>query len=62
MEKFEEQKRQLRAANHTSVAEMMEELLDLAADNKELKKQNNKLNYELEKSRLECQGVRRAHN
>ena len=35
--------------------------MDLTNENKELKKQNNKLSFELEKSKMENQGMRRAH-
>ena len=38
MERFDEQKRKLREANHTDVTELIEELLDLSADNRQLKK------------------------
>ena len=40
---------------------MLDELMDLTNENKELKKQNNKLSFELEKSKMENQGMRRAH-
>ena len=61
MDKFNEQKKQLREGNHTSVAEMLIELVDLTNDNRELKKQNNKLSYELERCKMENKGMKNAH-
>ena len=61
MEKFEEMKGELRQANHTSVKELFEELLDLADENRQVKKKNNKLSYELEKGKMEFEGITKAH-
>ena len=52
---------QLRDANHTSVKELFEELLDLADENRKVKKNHNKLSYELEKSKMQCEGIQKAH-
>ena len=61
MEKFEEMKVELREANHTSVKELFSELLDLAEENRQVKKKNNKLCYELEKGKMEYEGIQKAH-
>lgn len=47
MQKFEVMKSQLRSVNHTSVKDLVEEIEELADDNKNLKKQNNQITYDL---------------
>ena len=41
--------------------ELFEELLDLVDENRQVKKKNNKLSYELEKGKMEFEGITKAH-
>ncbi len=40
-------KRQLQSVNHVSVKDLIEEIEDLAEENKNLRKNNNQITYEL---------------
>ena len=45
MEKFETMKKQLQSVNHASVKDLIEEIEDLAEENRELRKNNNQITY-----------------
>lgn len=60
MEKFETMKSQLRSVNHATVQDLVEEIEELAEQNKSLKKNNNQITFELQKAKMECQRVRKA--
>ena len=54
MGKFNEMKQHLHSVNHSNTKELIDELRCLTEENKALKMENNKLEYDLEKSRQEC--------
>lgn len=60
MQKFEVMKAQLRTVNHISVKDLVDEIEELSDENKNLKKHNNQITYELEKCRFDHQRVSKA--
>jgi hypothetical protein len=60
MQKYGEMKRHLLSVSHTDTGELIQELRCLTDENSTLKKENNRLAFELEKSRQEGARLRRG--
>ena len=53
-------KQHLHSVNHSNTKELIQELRCLAMENKNLKMDNNKLEYDLQKSRQECNRLKKG--
>lgn len=55
-------KNHLRSVNHESVLELIEQIEDLNEENKNLRKNNNSITYQLEKFKEECKKIKKVHS
>ena len=60
MGNFNEMKKHLHSVNHSNTKELIDELRCLTDENKALKMENNKLEYDLEKSRSEANRLKKG--
>ena len=60
MERFNVMKEELFRVNHTTPKELIVELEDTVAQNKELKRENNRISFELEKYKAQCNRLKKA--